>query len=463
MSPSCLVLLVALSAAPGSEAERRFARAVSLHDVGDHEGALAEFLAVYELKPRAGVAFNVALEQARLGRPVDAVGTLERLLDAPGSLDAGRLQRARALLEEQRELIGELVLVSADAPQELVVEVDNVTRPDAAVGQPLRVKAGHRLLTVLARNALPLRLAVDVAPRTRREVTLTMKRSDEPPARLELSCPVPGTPVVLDGALLGRTPFSAPLFVPAGRHTLAVQREGYRPLRLDLELAAGEARAVPLALELDPAGPRGALTLQSPDAPLVAIVDGVPLGAVSGPLALPPGEHALRLERGGFFPHARTVNVDATAPTAVRVSLELTADGRAGLEASAAQHHFWGLTLGGAGAGAAAGGLIAVTASSVLLGAARTALVAARSDDLKSPGCCDEAVRSSAARVTALEWWQAGGVATAAVGALLLAGGAWAWLSGPDLSRYDRVPDDALSSWGLLLGPGGVGVRAVLP
>ena len=69
-----------------AEAHDRFDRAVRLFGEKDNDAALAEFRRVYELAPNPAVLFNIGLVYAALGRAVEAVDALDRVLEAPGTV-----------------------------------------------------------------------------------------------------------------------------------------------------------------------------------------------------------------------------------------------------------------------------------------------------------------------------------------------------------------------------------------
>src|SRR5436190_21403021 len=77
-----------------AEAAQRFDRGLQLFDDGDTAGALAEFRRTYELFPNPVVLYNIGLVYAAMGRPVNAVESLEPAI-AGGGLSASMLERAK--------------------------------------------------------------------------------------------------------------------------------------------------------------------------------------------------------------------------------------------------------------------------------------------------------------------------------------------------------------------------------
>ncbi len=143
-----------------TEARQRFDRGLSLFNDGDNAGALAEFKRAYELVPNPLVLFNVGLVYAQMGRPVDAVASLDALLAAPGSLAADKLARAKTTRDEQAARIAE-VTVTTTVPA--TIQVDNVEVGTTPLAAPLKVAGGVHTVGALATGYAPARKELTVA------------------------------------------------------------------------------------------------------------------------------------------------------------------------------------------------------------------------------------------------------------------------------------------------------------
>src|SRR5262249_20671318 len=106
-----------------AEARDRFDRGLSLFNDGDNAGALAEFKRAYELVPNALVLYNIGLVYAQMGRPVEAVDTLDKLLANPGALNQEKLARAKKSRDDQAQRIAELSVVT-NVPA--AIQIDNI-------------------------------------------------------------------------------------------------------------------------------------------------------------------------------------------------------------------------------------------------------------------------------------------------------------------------------------------------
>src|SRR5258706_16098862 len=96
------------SPAARSEARERFDRAIRLVNAGDLSGGLAEFQRAYKLVLSPVVLYNLGLVYAALRRPVEAVKTIEQTLTHAAALNPEDVERARTVLNEQREQVGRI-------------------------------------------------------------------------------------------------------------------------------------------------------------------------------------------------------------------------------------------------------------------------------------------------------------------------------------------------------------------
>jgi len=107
-----------------AEAAERFDRALRLVNAGDLSGSLAEFQRAYALVPSAVLLYNIGLVHAAMHRPVAAVKALQQVVDHAESLNPDEVVRARRVLQEQTDSIGQVAVTTN--MKEGVVEIDNV-------------------------------------------------------------------------------------------------------------------------------------------------------------------------------------------------------------------------------------------------------------------------------------------------------------------------------------------------
>lgn len=325
-----------------NEARDRFDRGLRLFNEGDNAGALAEFKRVYDLIPNAVVLFNIGLVYAAMGKAVESVEVLDRVIADPGSLSADRLERAKQTRDEQGKRIAQLV-VTTDVPAALEVDGVEVTRTPLA--QPLRITGGVHVVGAIASGYAPSRKEVTIAAGEKTEVHLDLVLMQGRAAHLKVVTHLPRADVFVDGQLAAHTPLIQSLTVVPGAHSVEIRRPGYITARQDLTLGDGATAEVTLEPVEDPsavATTGGVVSLDISEAHANVTVDGKPRGVYTGSLRLPPGGHLVMIERGGFEPVMREVTIDAGRATTLRLLLEPTPEWRAAYVSRATRQRTWG-------------------------------------------------------------------------------------------------------------------------
>ena len=132
--------------------------------------------------------------------------------------------------------------------------------------------------------------------------------------RLTVLANVPGARVTLEDRVLGQAPLRE-LPVNAGIGTLEVTREGYYPVRLEVDLPKGAPMT--LQAELRTRESSGLLRITSGLDEVTAFVDGKQVGRVPAEVALEPGEHQIRVSKQGYRDETTTIVVRAGAERSV--------------------------------------------------------------------------------------------------------------------------------------------------
>src|SRR5262249_34988958 len=143
------------------EAREHFDRGLRLFNQQDNEGALVEFQRAYELVPHPMVLFNMGLVLSAAGRSIKAVETFDKLLAAPGILDADRLGRARDERARQAALIAEVTVTAT--VEGAGVELDGFDVGKTPLPAPLRVASGAHVVALMAPGYAPMRKQINVA------------------------------------------------------------------------------------------------------------------------------------------------------------------------------------------------------------------------------------------------------------------------------------------------------------
>jgi hypothetical protein len=159
----------------------------------------------------------------------------------------------------------------------------------------------------------------------------------------------------VDGERVGTTPLAAPLTLAPGKHSVVVKRVGYRSVTRELSLGPGTKGRVKADMLVDASSlsrESGTLSLEVSETSASTWLDGKPIANTA---RVPHGEHVLRVERAGFLPFERTVDVPRGSSTRVRVELEPTPETRAAYVDRTTGQRTWGWVAVGGGAAIALG------------------------------------------------------------------------------------------------------------
>jgi hypothetical protein len=462
-----------------SEAAERFDRAIRLVNAGDLSSSLAEFQRAYTLVPAPIVLYNVGLVYAALNRPVDAVRELQKALSNQEALKPEHVERARTVVREQSDRIGQVEI--ATNVKEGMVEIDNVEAAKLPLAAPLDVAIGSHVIGVIAAGYAPARREVLVAGRAQAQTHLevVLVAIEGLLAHIALRCRVPGADVFIDGERVGKTPLEASVTTTPGTHRIDVRRPGYMPAAHEITLGDGARGELSLDPTVDPSAlgrEGGWLAIRTSETQSVLTVDGEEIGLLKGPVQLPAGPHRLHVERGGFLPGERDVDVPLGGTRNVAMAFEPTPETRAQFVSGAQSRRTWGWVTLGVGAAVAAGGVaVALVAQSQLPGA-RDTLSAAEADIqpggggscdprglVPDPNACKAKVNDAAAKVDNLGTTRTVGWVAAGLGGAVIATGAALLLTGDNPHKYDERPTDRLfGGWRVVpqIGLGGVFVSA---
>jgi hypothetical protein len=462
-----------------AEAAERFDRALRLVNAGDLSGGLAEFQRAYALVPSPVALYNVGLVDAILGRPVEAATALRRALESAESLQPENVARAQQVLREQEEKIGQVAVTAS--VKEGVVEIDSVQAARLPLDSPLAVASGPHVVGVVSPGFAPSRREVIVAGRERVDVHLELVAIEGLLAHIAVHGQVPAADVFVDGERVGRMPLESTVTVAPGAHQVEVRRAGYLPAARSLTLQDG-ARA---DIALDPVVDKGVLfreggrlAIAASETQAVLSVDGTELGLLTGSVELPAGPHRIHLERGGFLPADRDVEVPLAGTRTVPVTFEPTPETRAQYVSAAGSRRTWSWATAGAGLAIAAGGIaLALVEQGQLPDAERSLAAANAAWAPRAGGMCDHSqnlsdairvacnnlINDTTSRVDDIKTTRTVGWVVAGVGAAAFVTGAALVLTAPDPHRYDEKPvEPLLGGWRVVpaVGFGGVSVTA---
>ena len=298
------------------QAKDHFIKGVELVQNGDWDAALAEFLASREVYPTRVALENAAISLRQLKRHVEALEMYRELLAKFGSsLPPDKAELVNKAIAQLEQRVGQLSIEIAPAGS--VVVVDGRQRGTVPLQRPLDVDAGSHTVRAYKPGYETFETQVQVAGRQLKTVsarlvslraTGTLTVAEASGGRLK---------VVVDGAVVGTTPWSGPLAV--GAHSVLLRGEGEvgtppseTVVRLDTTTSLS-LRAVVLDAPIR--------VVPTPSSAQVNI-DGVNVGNGVWEGRLASGSHSLEVAQKGFNPYRKSLHLSAGKLRVVGVELE---------------------------------------------------------------------------------------------------------------------------------------------
>lgn len=300
------------------EARAHFQKGVSLFGERAWDAALAEFLRSRELFPTRAATKNAAVCLRQLRRFDEAVEYFETLLrEFPNLPDAERAEAEREL-SELEGYVGAIIVQGA--PPGASVVVDGRERANALAG-PVRVPSGSHVVRVYQAGYVPFETRVEVAGRQMLTVKVELRALTQSGTLQVVEQSGKSVEVVVDGAIVGKTPWEGEL--APGDHTVFLRGEGELGTQ---PVAAPVARDRPtrLTLAIEPLD-AGLRVKPIPGGASVAI-DGVTVGRGLWSGRLRGGPHRVEVMADGFVPATRDVTLARRREESLEVRLERDLD-----------------------------------------------------------------------------------------------------------------------------------------
>jgi hypothetical protein len=309
---------------PELPAREHFERGVEASRQGDLGLALDHFEKAQALTPNQTVLYNLGQTYTALGRSVEALGVLERYLEADGaSGDAARRREVEELVRRNQARVGTLE-VTVD-PSDASLDIDGVTVAPGPTGH-VRVATGRHLLTATRSGYGPSVVRVDVRAGESTAVRLGLEPvSAGHDAFIEPSCATPEVTVFVDGTAVGRTPRTPLVPVASGAHRVRFERRGYALSEAAIVVNPKSVTPARCELRLDPglqAQESAELRVLVAERNAQIRVDGSPFRHAR----LPLGAHLVEVAAPGFQTFRDVVTVRPGMRNDVRVKLEPTAE-----------------------------------------------------------------------------------------------------------------------------------------
>jgi len=300
-----------------ASAKTHFDRGLALAREGnDWQAALGEFLASRAILPTRSATRNAAVALRNLGRFTDAIALYTSLLDefAP-SMPPSEVDAIRADVHALLQNVGELEIRGADAA--VSIEVDGVRRGSTPLSQALRVDAGPRTVT-LSKPGFAARTAKLQV--TGGQVTMLDGRLERLPGvatLVVLEHDQEDFDVVVDGAVVGRTPWQGPL--SQGLHSVWLRSRGVRgaqPVTVQLTGNTNATVTLPI-VALD-----SHLSVKAQPGNASVYLDGAFAGIGGWNGNVTSGAHRLEFLAAGHLPLKRELVLEPGADGVVEAQLD---------------------------------------------------------------------------------------------------------------------------------------------
>jgi tetratricopeptide (TPR) repeat protein len=151
------------AAAQDCDARCHFQRGQSCYETGDHECAVNEWQAAYNMDSRPALQYNLAQAYERLGRYDEAVRSYEVYI-ASAAPDDQRATLARGRVAQLQQRLGNTSVVFSGGPEGAQIFVDGGDRGRLPHPDPLRVEPGSHRIVIRAEGYQDFVSTVAVSP-----------------------------------------------------------------------------------------------------------------------------------------------------------------------------------------------------------------------------------------------------------------------------------------------------------
>lgn len=298
------------------QAKQHFLKGLEFVQNENWDAALAEFLASRDLYPTRVALENAAICLRQLKRYSEALDTYTELLERFGkSLPPDKLKMVQNAMAQLEGDVGR-ISVSADQSGSDVV-VDGQERGKTPLSKPIVVDAGTHTVRVSREGYETYEHPVMVAGRQTKAVvvhlvalratgTLTVKEASDQKLK-----------VVVDGAVVGKTPWSGALAV--GTHTVFLRGKGDvgTPPSSAVVKQNSTAELTLSAVKLD-----ASIRIEPTPSNAQVNIDGVSVGNGIWEGRLTSGRHRVEVAAEGFIPYRHDVTLKAGRRELQRISLD---------------------------------------------------------------------------------------------------------------------------------------------
>jgi hypothetical protein len=313
----------------GDKVREHFERGQALYEEGRFEDAAAAFRDAYAIKPASALIYNEAVCYERMNdRPRAAALFRQYLQSAPNARDRAAVQRRIEALAGTATATPEAapppaglqgVFFIESNPSGATLYLDDKNGPPLGQTPWNGTLDGTHTVIVVAPGYKEERKSITPRPNSVNQLYLALSR-DQYLGWLEVRANVPEAEVYIDnieGGAAGRAPFMGNL--PPGKHTITVRREGFNDEQRSVDIVAGEALKLDLALS--PA-PIGFVNVSGSTAAGATVkVDGKAVCVAPCRFRTTAGAHTVSVSRGGQKTYSRRLAIENATETDLQVRL----------------------------------------------------------------------------------------------------------------------------------------------
>lgn len=137
---------------------------------------------------------------------------------------------------------------------------------------------------------------------------------------IDVTANEPDASLWIDDYTVGKTPFSGPVRIDVGKHTLKLSKDGFVDAVQQVDVAAGQR--TPVVFTLEPKNKTALVTVQVGGAPSATVfVDGRDMGPAPFKGELTADRHTIEARAPGFVTVGQTVDVQYKQPMSLVLSL----------------------------------------------------------------------------------------------------------------------------------------------
>jgi tetratricopeptide (TPR) repeat protein len=222
-----------------------------------------------------------------------------------------------------------LICIAFDPPPQPVALTIRTEEPGAAVRiddneagkTPLTVRLlpGRHAVAIAAADGRSTEQLIDVKPARRMDLSVELPRQAGGPATLAVQSDPPEANLLVDGALVGRTPYQGTL--QPGEHSVAVELAGHQ--RQERKVVSREGRDATVSFALAPLPKQPALAVDSEPVGAIVLLDGKERGRTPLIAVVSPGRHQLVLQKEGRREVSTEFDMPKDQDLSIRLDLSL--------------------------------------------------------------------------------------------------------------------------------------------